>query len=66
MDSKKAILAQLNISYMMVYAFNQEYNIILLFNVVMFYANGLYGFQYTQFNSTRVNIWESSLTLAIS
>ena len=57
MDAKKVILAQLNLSYMMVYAFNQEYNIILLFKVVMFYANGLYyGFQYTQFNSTRVNI----------
>ena len=30
------------------YAFNQEYNMkLFFFNVVMFYANGLYDFQYT-------------------
>ena len=51
MSPKKAIfkLAQLKISHMVVYyAFNQEYNMkLFFFNVVMFYANGLYDFQYT-------------------
>ena len=61
MDPKKAILAQLNISYMMVYAFNQEYHY-----VVMFYANGLYGFQYAIQKCKGEYLRKYSSTLAIS
>ena len=67
MDPKKAILAHLKISYMMVYAFNQEYIILYsCFNVVMFYANGRYGFQYTVQKYKGKYLRKYSLTLAIS
>ena len=45
MDPNKVILAQLKISHM-IYAFNQSIILYSCFNVVMFYANGLYGFKY--------------------
>ena len=44
MDPKKAILAQLKISHMTVYAFNQSIILYSCFNVVIFYANGVYDF----------------------